>query len=126
MLGGPGDDQQQGGEGNDVILANIGRDVSDGGPGNDRLYALARVDVTGPGDLAGDVLRGGIGNDRIFTRDGELDIVSCGAGFDVARLDFADRIDGATAAAPDGDCERVKRAAPGPREDAPEEQPRIP
>jgi len=52
--------------------------------------------------------------------------VSCGAGSDVARLDFADRIDGATAAAPDGDCERVKRAAPGPREDAPEEQPRIP
>src|SRR5690349_13807683 len=105
MLGGPGNDQQAGGEGNDVILANLGRDVSDGGPGDDRLYALARLDVTGPGDLAGDVVRGGIGNDRIFTRDGELDVVSCGAGVDVARLDFADVIEGATPASPNGDCE---------------------
>ena len=126
LLGGPGDDQQQGGDGDDVILANIGRDVSDGGPGNDRLYALARVDVSGPGDLAGDVVRGGIGDDRIRTRDGELDIVSCGAGADVARLDSADVIEGASTAAPDGDCERVKRAAPGPREDAPEQQPQVP
>ena len=43
--------------------------------------------MTGPGDLAGDVVRGGVGDDRIFTRDGELDIVSCGPGLDVARLD---------------------------------------
>ena len=29
-------------------------------------------------------------------RDGELDVISCGPGFDVAMLDFADVIEGAT------------------------------
>jgi len=73
--------------------------------------------VTGPGDIAGDVVRGAAGNDRIRVRDGELDVISCGPGFDVALLDFADVIEGATAAAPDGDCERVRRAAPRPGAD---------
>ena len=59
-------------------------------------------------------MRGGAGNDRIHVRDGELDVVSCGPGFDVALLDFADVIEGATAQAPNGDCERVRRAAPRP------------
>ena len=73
--------------------AYLGDDAVNGGPDLDRLWG-------GPGDdglLGGDgrdVLRGGPGDDRIRTRDGELDIVSCGAGFDVARLDTADRIEG--------------------------------
>ena len=120
MAGGPGDDTQDGGIGNDRIFANLGRDVTDGGEGNDNLWALLRADVTGPNDIAGDVVRGAAGNDRIHTRDGELDVVSCGAGFDVALLDFADAIEGATAAAPNGDCERVRRAVPRPGADAPE------
>ena len=41
-------------------------------------------------------------------------MIGCGPGFDVAILDFADAIDGATAAEPDGDCERVRRHAPRP------------
>ena len=49
--------------------------------------------MTGPGDIAGDVVRGGAGNDRIRVRDGELDVISCGPGFDVAiaRLRRRDR-----------------------------------
>ena len=42
------------------------------------------------------MVRGAAGNDRIRVRDGELDVISCGPGFDVAILDFADVIDGAT------------------------------
>ncbi len=106
MHGGPGDDSQDGGPGNDRIFANHGRDVTDGGPGDDVLWALLRADVTGPGDIAGDVVRGGEGNDRIRVRDGELDAIACGPGFDVANVDFADAVD--------GDCERVRRRAPRP------------
>jgi len=123
MVGGPGDDTQNGGPDGDVILGNLGRDVSDGGDGNDHLWILVHADVTGPGDIAGDVARGGPGNDVIHARDGELDVVSCGDGFDVAMLDMVDAIEGATAALPDGDCERVRRAEPRPDEDAAERDP---
>jgi hypothetical protein len=81
---------------------------------------LIRLDVTGPGDREGDVVRGGDGDDRIRTRDGEQDVVSCGPGFDVARLDLGDVIEAASPAVPDGDCERVRRADPRPGEDAEE------
>jgi Ca2+-binding RTX toxin-like protein len=91
MAGGPGDDEQAGGPGNDRIFANHGRDVTDGGPGDDDLWALLRRDVTGPGDIAGDVVRGGEGNDRIRVRDGELDVISCGPGADVAILELRRR-----------------------------------
>ena len=122
MAGGPGDDTQDGGEGNDRIFANAGRDTTEGGPGDDRLWALIQLDVTGPGDLAGDIVRGADGNDRIRTRDGEQDVVSCGPGFDVARLDMLDVIEGASTTAPDGDCERVLRAEPRPGEDLEEQR----
>ena len=46
MAGGPGDDVQNGGAGNDVIFANRGQDTSIGGDGNDVLWAMARADVT--------------------------------------------------------------------------------
>ena len=90
--------------------------MTDGGDGDDDLWALLKADVTGPGDIAGDVVRGADGNDRIRVRDGELDVISCGPGFDVALLDFADVIEGATPRGADGDCERVRRAAPRPGE----------
>jgi Ca2+-binding RTX toxin-like protein len=120
MVGGSGDDTQQGGLGDDRIFATVGRDTTDGGPGDDVLWALIRFDVTGPGDLEGDIVRGAEGDDRIRTRDGEQDIVSCGPGFDVARLDLLDVIEGASTTVPDGDCERVERADPRPGEDAEE------
>jgi Ca2+-binding RTX toxin-like protein len=116
MAGGTGDDHQDGGPGNDVIFANLGQDVDSGGDGNDVLWALARGDVQpGPGgavDQAGDTLDGGNGDDTFRTRDGEVDRITCGAGNDTALLDQVDVIADATAANPNGSCERVIRKAP--------------
>jgi Ca2+-binding RTX toxin-like protein len=122
MVGGSGDDSQAGGAGDDRIFATLGRDTTDGGPGNDRLWALIRFDVTGPVDLEGDIVRGAEGDDLIKTRDGEQDIVNCGPGFDTARLDLVDVIEGASTTVPDGDCERVTRLAPRPGEDVEEQR----
>jgi Ca2+-binding RTX toxin-like protein len=118
MFGGPGDDTQYSGAGDDRIFANGGQDHSYGGEGNDDLWALMRADVTpGPNgevDQSGDALDGGPGNDRFHTRDGEVDHIACGDGFDVALLDTVDVIDDATAANPNGSCEKVVRSAPRP------------
>ena len=66
----------------------------------------------GPGgavDQAGDTLDGGNGDDVFRTRDGEVDRITCGAGNDTALLDRVDVITDATAASPNGSCERVVR-----------------
>jgi Ca2+-binding RTX toxin-like protein len=105
LSGGFGDDTQDGGAGDDVIFANKGRDHTEGGDGNDRLWALSLKDVDGPDDTAGDLVRGGAGDDRIAVRDGEADVVNCGAGIDKAILDFKDTLE-------DGSCEVVSRKAP--------------
>jgi Ca2+-binding RTX toxin-like protein len=112
MSGGIGDDTQSGGPGDDTIFANRGRDTTSGGPGNDHLWALARGDVNGPNDTEGDTLRGDDGDDVIRTRDGEADVVNCGAGNDRAILDFKDVIEDATADNPNGSCELVERKPP--------------
>jgi Ca2+-binding RTX toxin-like protein len=112
MSGGFGDDTQSGGPGDDTIFANRGRDTTSGGPGNDHLWALARADVDGPNDTLGDTLRGDDGDDVIRTRDGEQDVVNCGAGNDRAILDFKDVIEDATAENPNGSCELVERKPP--------------
>ena len=114
ISGGPGDDRSTGGPGNDKIFANRGVDESFGGDGNDVLWALARADVPLPGV---DTLHGENGNDRFRTRDGEPDVIDCGAGRDTAVLDEVDVIVDATSANPKGSCEVVKRAAPKPKED---------
>jgi Ca2+-binding RTX toxin-like protein len=111
VASGEGDDRSWGGFGNDRIFANRGRDRIHGGVGNDELWALARGDVTGPGDTEGDVVRGGRGDDTIRTRDGEVDRVFCGPGNDTALLDLVDKAHG---------CENVVRAEPAAGEDAPE------
>jgi hypothetical protein len=113
LVGGPGNDDQDGGAGNDAVFANGGNDVSHGGAGNDRLFALARVDVHGSGDTAGDTVYGDDGTDRIFVRDGERDVVDCGAGDDRVRADFQDVVN--------TNCEHVVRAAPRPRDFVPED-----
>jgi Ca2+-binding RTX toxin-like protein len=112
MSGGKGDDKQHGGGGPDRIFANLGVDETWGGDGNDDLWALARGDVTAPGDPVGDTLHGEGGNDTFHVRDGEVDNVDCGDGFDVV---IADRVDNVA-----GDCERTRRNDPAAREDAPE------
>ena len=118
MNGGTGDDVQYGGEGNDTIFANIGVDTTYGENGNDDLWALARSDVhpgpNGEVDQVGDTLDGGAGDDTFHTRDGEVDRITCGDGNDTALLDTVDVITDATAANPNGSCERVIRKAPKP------------
>ena len=120
ISGGSSNDVSRGNRGNDRIFANRGVDESFGGGGNDELSALARADVSGPGDVIADTLHGEEGDDDLRTRDGEADKVDCGAGNDIARLDQVDVITDATAGNPNGSCERVVRADPKPREDATE------
>ncbi len=103
MSGGTGNDKQYGGGGNDTIFANQGQDESWGGDGNDVLWALSRYDVHGKHDMSGDTLHGGNGNDTFRTRDGERDVIDCGAGYDVAILDRKDVL------VDPGACEVVKR-----------------
>jgi Ca2+-binding RTX toxin-like protein len=126
MSGGTGDDVQNGGPGNDTIFANLGQDTSYGGDGNDHLWALARGDVQGVGDPVGDALDGGPGDDVFRTRDGEVDRITCGDGNDLAILDHVDVITDATAANPNGSCERVVRRAPRPRDSAHEDREQSP
>jgi Ca2+-binding RTX toxin-like protein len=130
MAGGTGDDVQTGGPGNDTIFANRGQDTSSGGDGNDHLWALARGDVqpgpNGEVDQVGDTLDGGAGNDTFRTRDGEVDRIACGDGNDRALLDQVDVITDATAANPNGSCERVVRKAPKPKESASEDAQQAP
>lgn len=109
LRGGWGADKQYGGEGNDTIFANRGRDESWGGAGNDTLWALARGDRHGRHDFNGDTLHGEDGDDTFRTRDGEGDVIDCGAGTDTAILDFKDKILDATEASPNGSCENVTR-----------------
>ena len=111
MSGGPGDDIQNGGDGNDLIFANVGVDTSFGGPGNDVLWALAKADVASIGDPVGDSLDGGDGDDVFRTRDGEVDKITCGPGNDKAILDNYDVITDAGAGQP----ERLVRARRAPR-----------
>ena len=71
-----------------------------GGSGNDRLVGGRGSEVLagGPGR---DVIRGGSGHDQIEARDGERDVVHCGAGHDFGRADAFDVVA--------RDCERVRR-----------------
>jgi hypothetical protein len=84
-------------------------DTSFGGNGNDDLWALARGDVTSPGDTTGDTLVGGKGKDKFHTFDGEVDKVTCGPGKDRAILDQFDVITDATSTNMNGSCETVTR-----------------
>src|SRR4051812_20314275 len=109
LFGGLGDDVQDGGGGNDVLSAGRGVDVENGGEGNDVLRAAAPRDVHPGNDQVGDTLDGGAGDDRFRTRDGEVDRITCGPGFDRAFLDGRDVISDSSAQAPKGSCERVVR-----------------
>ena len=70
---------------------------------------LARADVSGPDDTAGDTVDGGAGDDTIHVRDGEQDVVTCGDGNDKVFADFKDVVDTS--------CETVIRKAPKSRDD---------
>jgi hypothetical protein len=78
--GGAGDDKLRGGQGDDELLGGKGADHLYGGEGSDELFD----------DQGHDVLHGGGGNDRFSTKDGNHDVVDCGAGEDVAVGDAHD------------------------------------
>src|SRR5918994_1009901 len=87
-----GSDRIDAGPGDDTVLGDDGCPAGTSGapyycipggrPGNDRLSG-------GAGD---DRLSGGSGNDRIRARDGEAELVNCGAGRDVAFVDADDEV----------------------------------
>jgi Ca2+-binding RTX toxin-like protein len=79
---------------------------------------MARSDVTGPNDTTGDTLHGQQGNDTFHVRDGEKDVVDCGAGNDTV---IADMVDTVTT-----DCENVLRAEPKSNEDSAENKEQSP
>ncbi|MFN2521583.1 MAG: hypothetical protein ABR525_11160, partial [Candidatus Limnocylindria bacterium] len=96
----------------------LGVDQSFGGDGNDDLWALARGDVTTPGDPIGDALVGGNGNDTFHTADGEIDRITCGDGNnDRVIADVYDLITDATPTNVNGSCERVVRTTAQPDTD---------
>ena len=74
-------DRVAGGNGNDDILTGQGDDVARGGKHGDQLFD----------DEGRDELRGGAGNDRFSARDGDRDLIRCGAGEDIAIIDSKDR-----------------------------------
>jgi Tol biopolymer transport system component len=86
----------------DVIYGTAGPDLVNAGPGNDVVHGRGGGDLIVGGD-GNDVLVGGAGrdelwgdrgNDRLFARDGLLDFVHGGAGFDRARADRRDSVTG--------------------------------
>jgi hypothetical protein len=78
LVGTPNADVICGMLGDDSIIGLGGDDVIFGGDGNDWIA----------GGLGYDVLVGGDGNDRIDARDGTLDTVDAGRGYDTALVDL--------------------------------------
>ena len=72
-----------------VIVGSFGNDRLPGTICDDVIYGLPGNDVL-IGRAGNDTLIGGRGNDRLRSRDGEFDVVRCGAGFDRARVDRID------------------------------------
>jgi Polysaccharide lyase/RTX calcium-binding nonapeptide repeat (4 copies) len=77
----------------DLIKGAGGGDVLKGLYGSDCLYGGNRADKV-KGGAGRDHLRGGRGHDRLVARDGRRDVVNCGKGDDIARVDQNDRIVG--------------------------------
>jgi hypothetical protein len=77
------EDVIRGGAGDDALLGKGGDDQLLGGRGADRLWGGAGSDELFD-DRGRDRLDGGAGDDRLSTKDGNRDVVDCGAGEDVA------------------------------------------
>ena len=100
LIGRRGRDRLWGGAGRDRVRGGRGRDVVNGESGNDRLF----------GGRGNDTLNAGYGNDRVFGGGGNdtinaataggHQVVDCGRGRDVVRLNYGDR---------QRRCERVLR-----------------
>ncbi len=93
LIGGSGGDglafvSQPGGG----IHGGRGPDRLTGGPGDDWLVGDLGHDFL-KGDSGRDILIGGLGNDRLHSRDGQVDLVSCGPGKRSRQPIRRDRID---------------------------------
>ena len=87
--GGVGTDALRGTDEGEQLTGTGGDDGIRGLDGDDELY----------GGEGRDVILGGAGDDFIETKDGAVDLVSCGSGDDVASVDLLDLLP--------GDCETV-------------------
>jgi len=98
--GGGGNDQLQGEGGNDTLAGNSGNDNLHGGSGADRLFGGSGNDTIDGGG-GRDLLDGQTGNDILYAKDGLIDTLFGGAGFDRARRDHTstvrDLVDGVEA-----------------------------
>ena len=92
-------DRLTGTAGADTIHGNGGNDRISGGAGADKLYGDAGSDTINPG-AGRDSAYGGAGSDTIQARDGERDVIDCGAGRDTVVADKTDTVKG---------CETVKK-----------------
>jgi Ca2+-binding RTX toxin-like protein len=87
VIGGHGNDLIIGSDGADYLWGGDGNDSITGGAGDDELRGGAGDDTV-TGGVGADVLYGQDGNDILDARDGGYaDVVSGGAGFDVALVD---------------------------------------
>jgi len=84
------DDRLDGGAGDDLLRGGFGADQLEGGEGNDTLDGGGHPDT----------LRGGPGDDTLMARDGWIETVSGGTGWDTAQVDDDDVVSG---------CEDVQR-----------------
>ena len=75
-----------GGEGNDVITGGNGPDLLQGGGGDDLIHGGNGNDEI-HGNAGCDYLYGDAHNDTLFARDGELDYIIGGSGYDRAQRD---------------------------------------
>jgi Ca2+-binding RTX toxin-like protein len=95
MTGGTEDDRITGNDRGNEILGQAGNDTLDGAGGGDQVAGGEGDDTLTGGPGGGDLLSGEDGNDTIFARDGATDFaVHGGLGFDRARVDGADPVDG--------------------------------
>ena len=88
-----GNDVLRAGDDGTVLIGGAGNDRLIGGDDDDRLYGGPGADRLSGGD-DNDRLFGGAGNDVILARDGERDVIRCGAGRDRAVVDRSDRVIG--------------------------------
>ena len=75
------------GAGNDALYGSGGADRIYGGSGRDKIYAGAGRDI----------ISGGPGGDTIYAKDGHLDIIDCGGGYDWVQHDVFDLVGGCEA-----------------------------
>ena len=71
------------------MRAGAGDDALYGSAGADRIYGEAGRDVIVAG-AGRDIVSGGYGTDTIYTKDGYVDIIDCGGGYDWVQRDALD------------------------------------